>query len=97
MNSEEYTKLDQLDRRHWFYQGKRAIVRHWVERQLSLTAEDLWVDAGCGTGTLLVEMSDHLVENCSVRRSSVVAPHRHANSLAEPYNGTTKWTRRFKP
>jgi SAM-dependent methyltransferase len=57
MNSQEYAMLDQVDREHWFYQGKRAIVRHWVQRYLSLQAEDVWVDAGCGTGTLLVEMS----------------------------------------
>lgn len=58
MNSEEYAKLDQLDGHHWFYVGKRRIVRHWIERYLTLQPEDLLVDAGMGTGTWLVEMSD---------------------------------------
>jgi SAM-dependent methyltransferase len=57
MNSDEYAKLSRVDREHWFYRGKRAVVRHWVGRFASLRPDDLWVDAGCGTGTLLVEQS----------------------------------------
>jgi ubiquinone/menaquinone biosynthesis C-methylase UbiE len=57
MNSEEYTKLEQLDGTHWFYVGKRRIVRHWIDRFLKLEPSDLLVDAGMGTGTWLVEMS----------------------------------------
>ncbi len=57
MNSDEYTKLDQLDRRHWFYRGKRAIVRAWIGRHLVLRRDDLLIDAGCGTGTFLAEMA----------------------------------------
>jgi SAM-dependent methyltransferase len=57
MNTDEYAKLDRLDRSHWFYRGKRAIVRTWVDRSLLLQPDDLLIDAGCGTGTWLVEMS----------------------------------------
>ena len=57
MNPDEYTKLNRIDREHWFYTGKRAVVRHWVGRFVSLRPDDLWVDAGCGTGTLLEEQS----------------------------------------
>src|SRR5690349_9151743 len=57
MNPDEYTKLDRLDREHWFYRGKRAVVRHWIGRHLTLRPDDLLIDAGCGTGTWLVEMS----------------------------------------
>jgi SAM-dependent methyltransferase len=57
MNPEEYDKLDRLDRVHWFYRGKRAIVRHWIARLLTLRPDDLLIDAGMGTGTWLVEMS----------------------------------------
>jgi SAM-dependent methyltransferase len=57
MNAEEYTRLDRIDRQHWFYRGKRAIVRHWIDRYLSVRADDLLVDGGCGTGTWLLEMS----------------------------------------
>jgi SAM-dependent methyltransferase len=57
MNPEEYEKLERLDRVHWFYRGKRAIVRHWIARHLRLGPDDLLIDAGMGTGTWLVEMS----------------------------------------
>src|SRR5512135_2488475 len=57
MNPDEYAKLDRIDREHWFYRGKRAIVRHWINRYATLSPEDLYLDAGCGTGTMLVEMS----------------------------------------
>lgn len=57
MNTEEYAKLDRFDRTHWFYRGKRAVVRHWIGRYLSLGPDDLLIDAGCGTGTFLEEMA----------------------------------------
>src|SRR5258706_4454222 len=57
MNVDEYEKLDRIDREHWFYAGKRAIVRHWIARYLELRPDDLLVDVGCGTGTFAVEMS----------------------------------------
>jgi SAM-dependent methyltransferase len=57
MNTDEYTKLDRLDRAHWFYSGKRAVVRHWIDRHLRPGRDDLLIDAGCGTGTFLEEMA----------------------------------------
>jgi SAM-dependent methyltransferase len=57
MNPDEYAKLNRIDREHWFYRGKRDVVRHWVGRFAPLRPDDLWVDGGCGTGTLLVEQS----------------------------------------
>jgi SAM-dependent methyltransferase len=59
MNAEEYAKLDRIDREHWFYRGKRDVVRHWIARHARLGAADLLIDAGCGTGTFLEEMSGH--------------------------------------
>jgi SAM-dependent methyltransferase len=57
MNPDEYTKLDLIDRTHWFYSGKRAIVRSWIQRYLTLEPDDLVIDAGCGTGKFLEEMA----------------------------------------
>jgi SAM-dependent methyltransferase len=57
MNPEQYARLDQVEREHWFYRGKRAIVRHWIERYAPLTRDDVLIDGGCGTGNWLVEMS----------------------------------------
>lgn len=73
MNPEEYEKLDRLDRVHWFYRGKRAIVRHWIGRYAALGPGDLLIDAGMGTGTWLVEMS---------RRCRVLGLDDHDESLA---------------
>ena len=57
MNSEEYSNLSQLETEHWFYRGKRAIVRFWIERYLKLTEHSLLVDCGAGTGIWALEMS----------------------------------------
>jgi ubiquinone/menaquinone biosynthesis C-methylase UbiE len=59
MDTSEYYKLDQVDRVHWFYRGKRAIIRFWMRRHLELSSEDLLVDAGMGSGVFLEEMSEH--------------------------------------
>lgn len=57
MHPVEYAHLARLDRAHWFYRGKRAIVRYWLERSIKLGHEDLLIDAGMGAGTWLEEMS----------------------------------------
>ncbi len=57
MNPAEYERLERIDRQHWFYCGKRAIVRHWLQRFVRLNAGDLLVDAGAGTGAWLEEMA----------------------------------------
>jgi SAM-dependent methyltransferase len=57
MNSEEYTRLFQVEQEHWFYRGKRDLVRHWIERFGPLSHGDLLIDGGAGTGTWLLEMS----------------------------------------
>ena len=59
MNPEEYARLDQIERRHWFYRGKRDVVRHWIQRYRPLRPDDLLIDGGAGTGNWLVEMSRH--------------------------------------
>lgn len=81
MNPEEYERLAAIDREHWFYRGKREIVRHWIERTLDLRADDLLIDAGCGTGTFLVEMAsrcrvlglDDFAESVALARPRVEA------------------------
>jgi ubiquinone/menaquinone biosynthesis C-methylase UbiE len=57
MNPDEYQNLERLENVHWFYQGKREIVRHWIDRYRPLGSDDLLIDAGMGTGTWLVEMA----------------------------------------
>jgi SAM-dependent methyltransferase len=72
MDPHEYEKLEALDRAHWFYRGKRAIVRHWIDRYVSLGPNDVLIDGGTGTGTWPVEMS---------RRSLVIGLDDHEESL----------------
>jgi hypothetical protein len=32
MNTEEYANIERLEREHWYYAGKRQMVREWFER-----------------------------------------------------------------
>ena len=73
MNPDEYEKLLQIDHSHWFYRGKRDIVRHWIGRFIKLTPDDLLIDAGMGTGTWAVEMA---------ARCRVIGLDDHDESLA---------------
>jgi SAM-dependent methyltransferase len=73
VNPEEYEKLEQVERKHWFYAGKREIVRHWLSRVGALRPEAFLVDCGAGTGRFAAEMVPHC---------KVVAIDDHAESLA---------------
>lgn len=77
MTSTEYKNLSRVDREHWFYCGKREIVRHWINRFTQLGPDDLLIDAGMGTGTWLVEMSAH----CRVMG---IDDHEESLALATP-------------
>jgi len=77
MSPEEYEKLERIDGEHWFYCGKRAIVRHWISRHLELTKDDLLIDAGCGTGRMAAEMA----QACRV---IALDDHEESISLARP-------------
>jgi ubiquinone/menaquinone biosynthesis C-methylase UbiE len=57
MNPEEYDRLAAVERDHWFYRGKRTIVRRWIERYGSLSAETKLLDVGTGTGLFASEMA----------------------------------------
>ena len=59
MRPEEYHALDAVEAEHWFYAGKRAIARAWIERLRPLRRDDLLVDVGAGTGRFLEELGGH--------------------------------------
>ncbi len=77
MNPDEYQKLSLIDRDHWFYRGKRDLVRHWIGRFIRLKADDLLIDAGMGTGTWAAEMAAHC-------RVIGIDDHRESLALAAP-------------
>ena len=54
MNDPEYAKLEKVERDHWYYAGKRDIVRHWINRYRPLGLSDTLLDYGAGTGFLPV-------------------------------------------
>ncbi len=57
MNPDEYTNLAEVERRHWYYAGKRQIVRYWIQRLHPLKPDDLLADCGAGTGRFAAEMA----------------------------------------
>ena len=59
MQPEEYDKLHRVEREHWFYSGKRAIVRHWLHATFPLRPDSLLLDCGAGTGLFAEEMAAH--------------------------------------
>ncbi|MFT3830900.1 MAG: class I SAM-dependent methyltransferase [Opitutaceae bacterium] len=57
MESSEYENLERVERVHWFYEGKRRIVRRWIQRLRPLGANDVLLDFGAGTGLFAAEMA----------------------------------------
>jgi SAM-dependent methyltransferase len=56
MHPDEYAALARVEGRHWFYSGKRRVVRHWLGRSGSLGVNGLLVDVGAGTGLFASEI-----------------------------------------
>lgn len=59
MNSDEYANLERMERRHWYYVGKREIVRDWITRVRPPRPDDVLLDCGAGTGCFAKEMEAH--------------------------------------
>lgn len=56
MNASEYDNLARVERTHWYYAGKRDIVRGWIQRTRPPVATDTLLDCGAGTGLFAQEM-----------------------------------------
>lgn len=56
MDAAEYANLDAIERDHWYYAGKRRMVRWWLERAGPPRPEQLLLDCGAGTGRFALEM-----------------------------------------
>ena len=56
MNPAEYDNLVALEQDHWYYAGKRDVVRHWLKRVAPIAPEHVLLDCGAGTGFFAKEM-----------------------------------------
>lgn len=56
MNPAEYANLQAIEGRHWYYVGKREVVRHWLNRVEPPQRAHLLLDCGAGTGLFAQEM-----------------------------------------
>jgi ubiquinone/menaquinone biosynthesis C-methylase UbiE len=59
MNADEYTNLEQVERDHWYYSGKRELVRYWLKKCGPLRLDQNLLDCGAGTGIFAKEISSH--------------------------------------
>jgi SAM-dependent methyltransferase len=59
MNAEEYANIAQQEGTHWYYAGKRELVRGWLLRVQPPRREDVLLDCGAGTGRFAQEMETH--------------------------------------
>jgi len=59
MNDSEYVRLAQVEADHWYYEGKRRMIRRLLARVRPLRPDDLLLDCGAGTGRFAAEMQAH--------------------------------------
>lgn len=58
MDEREMNAMLELDDRHWWYRGRRRIIRAELDR-LPVAAGARVLDAGCGSGRTLEELGDY--------------------------------------
>ena len=56
MDAAEYTNLTRVEEKHWYYAGKRELVRRWLQRVGALRTDHVLLDCGAGTGRFAKEM-----------------------------------------
>lgn len=59
MDPAEYANLERVEQNHWYYAGKRVLVRWWLERLAIIAGKrPRLLDCGAGTGRFAAEMTD---------------------------------------
>ena len=59
MDAAEYTNLKRVEGKHWYYAGKRELVRRWLQKVGLHDSEKTLLDCGAGTGRFAAEMEEH--------------------------------------
>jgi ubiquinone/menaquinone biosynthesis C-methylase UbiE len=59
VNASEYDNLARVEATHWYYAGKRELVRRWIARARPAKPMDTLLDCGAGTGRFAKEMESH--------------------------------------
>lgn len=57
MDARQFAALARVEREHWFYRGKRDLVRHWIATFARPAPRDLLLDVGAGTGGFLADVA----------------------------------------
>jgi SAM-dependent methyltransferase len=57
MNEAQYDLHAEIEDRHWWFAGRRAIVRRLLERVVPPRPDALVIDVGCGTGANVAALS----------------------------------------
>jgi SAM-dependent methyltransferase len=57
MDPAEYDNIAAVEAEHWYYAGKRQIVREWIGRLRPPSPADRLLDCGAGTGRFAAEMA----------------------------------------
>lgn len=60
MNDEEFRLLDEIEEGHWWFQGKRLILRSLLDRHRPASGPETLrlLDLGCGTGGILRDRTE---------------------------------------
>lgn len=57
MDAVEYDNIAAVEAEHWYYAGKRQLVREWIDLVRRPEAADVLLDCGAGTGRFAAEMA----------------------------------------
>jgi len=58
VNPQEYEKHDKLEDTHWWFEGRRRVIREVLKRHLLPRSQRRILDVGCGTGGMLPMLSE---------------------------------------